>query len=80
MLRSDFLPHDRDSWFAVVRRYKGAVRAEVERAGLSGDAAVVKAAVIIVFFLMEKVEELPQDAPLGPHLCALARRVAQRAA
>jgi hypothetical protein len=52
----------------------------VERAGLSGDAAVIKAAVIIVFFLMEKVEELPQDAPLGPHLCALARRVARRAA
>ncbi len=80
LLRSDFLPHRRDSWLAVVDRYEGAVRAEVERAGLSGDAAVITAAAIIAFFLMETVEQLPQEAPLGPHLCALARRVARRAA
>lgn len=80
MLRSDFLPHRRDCWFAVVKRYKGAVGAEVERAGFSGDAAVIKTAAIIIYFLMERVEQLPQEAPLGPPLCALARRLAQRAA
>jgi hypothetical protein len=78
MIRSDFLPDQVESWVAVFRRYRGAIREEVERAGLSGDAAANKVGAIFMFFLMETVDQLPPDAPMGPHVRALARRLMQR--
>jgi hypothetical protein len=77
MTRSDYNPEDAETFLAIYRRYRDAVREEMERVGLSAVAAEQEVGAVF-FDAMKAVVALPPDAPLGPHLFAFARRAAER--
>jgi hypothetical protein len=67
----------RETFLAIYRRYRRAVREEMERAGLSAVAAEQEVGAVF-FDSMNALGELPPDAPLGPHLFGFARQAAER--
>lgn len=76
MLRREFVPEEAETFLAVYRRYRRAVREELEGAGLSPVAAEVEVGAVFLE-MMNTLGEVPPDAPLGPHLRELARRTAE---
>jgi hypothetical protein len=77
LTRSYCSPEDAETFLVIYRRYRRAVRAEMESAGLSAVAAEQEVGAVF-FNAMKAVEALPPDAPLGPHLFAFAREAAER--